>query len=302
MRLSELMDGEGGIATIAPPGDPEIRGLSLDSRRVEDGFVFAALPGTKTDGKQFVDDAVARGAVVILTDDPKSYDALTRRTPPVTVVGDPNPRRRIARMAARFYRPQPETVAAVTGTNGKTSVTVFTAPDLAGHGLAGGEPRHHRHRRARLRAARHRSPRPTRSRCIPSSTRWRKAASIMSRIEASSHGLDQFRLDGLKPKAAAFTNLTRDHLDYHHDMAAYLAAKTRLFTELLARDGTAVINLDDETGAELALICAARGQHVIGYGRHAKAALRLVAAQPDRRRPGIDARSASARATRSRCR
>jgi UDP-N-acetylmuramoyl-L-alanyl-D-glutamate--2,6-diaminopimelate ligase len=99
-------------------------------------------------------------------------------------------------------------------------------------------------------------------------------------IEASSHGLDQCRLDGLKPTAAAFTNLTRDHLDYHHDMAAYRAAKERLFTDLLPRDGAAVINLDDEVGGELALKCAARGQQVLGYGRHAKAALRLISAHP----------------------
>src|SRR5665213_3755905 len=101
------MNGDGATATIAPPGDPEISGLSLDSRKVEPGFVFAALRGTRADGKEFVDDAVARGAVAILTDDPNSYEALARRTPPVTIIGDDNPRRRIARMAARFYRPQP---------------------------------------------------------------------------------------------------------------------------------------------------------------------------------------------------
>jgi UDP-N-acetylmuramoyl-L-alanyl-D-glutamate--2,6-diaminopimelate ligase len=279
LRLSELMNGEGGIATIAPPGDPEIRGLSLDSRRVEPGFVFAALPGTRTDGKKFVDDAVARGAVVILTDDPKSYDALTRREPPVTIVGDPNPRRRVARMAARFYRPQPETVAAVTGTNGKTSVTVFTRQLWEGLGLPA----------ASLGTIGIVAPgfaRPS-SLTTPDPVTLHSELNALAQsgidrvaIEASSHGLDQYRLDGLKPKAAAFTNLTRDHLDYHHDMAAYRAAKTRLFTELLAKDGAAVINLDDETGAELALMCAARGQRVLGYGRDRRAALRLVATRP----------------------
>jgi UDP-N-acetylmuramoyl-L-alanyl-D-glutamate--2,6-diaminopimelate ligase len=273
------MNGEGGIAIVSPPGDPEIRGLSLDSRRVEDGFVFAALPGTKTDGKQFVDDAVSRGAVVILTDDPRSYDALTRRTPPVTVVGDPNPRRRIARMAARFYRPQPETVAAVTGTNGKTSVTVFTRQLWQGLGWPA----------ASLGTIGIVAPGFARAGTLttPDPVTLHSELNALAQggvdhvaIEASSHGLDQFRLDGLKPKAAAFTNLTRDHLDYHHDMAAYRAAKTRLFTELLARDGAAIVNLDDETGAELALMCAARGQRVIGYGRDPRAALRLVAARP----------------------
>jgi UDP-N-acetylmuramoyl-L-alanyl-D-glutamate--2,6-diaminopimelate ligase len=279
LRLSELMNGEGGIATIAPPGDPEIRGLSLDSRRVEPGFVFAAVPGTKTDGKRFVDDAVARGAVVILTDDPKSYDALTRRAPPVTIVGDPNPRRRIARMAARFYRPQPETVAAVTGTNGKTSVTVFTRQLWQGLGWPA----------ASLGTIGIVAPGFSRpgSLTTPDPVTLHSELNALAQsgidhvaIEASSHGLDQFRLDGLKPKAAAFTNLTRDHLDYHHDMAAYRAAKARLFTDLLAKDGFAVLNLDDETGADLARDCGARGQRVIGYGRSERAALRLIAARP----------------------
>jgi UDP-N-acetylmuramoyl-L-alanyl-D-glutamate--2,6-diaminopimelate ligase len=273
------MDGEGGIATITPPGDPEIRGLSMDSRRVEPGFVFAAVPGTRTDGKRFVDDAVTRGAIVILTDDPKSYDALARRTPPVTIVGDDNPRRRIARMAARFYRPQPETIAAVTGTNGKTSVTVFTRQLWQGLGRPA----------ASLGTIGIVAPgfaQPG-SLTTPDPVTLHSELNALAQsgidhvaIEASSHGLDQYRLDGLRPKAAAFTNLTRDHLDYHHDMAAYRAAKWRLFAELLPRDGAAIVNLDDETGAELALMCAARGQRTIGYGRHARAALRLVAARP----------------------
>jgi UDP-N-acetylmuramoyl-L-alanyl-D-glutamate--2,6-diaminopimelate ligase len=279
LRLSEIMSGEGGIATIAPPGDPEIRGLSLDSRRVEPGFVFAALPGTRTDGNKYVDEAVARGAVVILTDDPQSYDALTRLEPPVTIVGDVNPRRRIARMAARFYRPQPETVVAVTGTNGKTSVTVFARQLWQGLGLPAASF-------GTIGIVAPGFSRPG-SLTTPDPVTLHSELNALAQggvdrvaIEASSHGLDQYRLDGLKPKAAAFTNLTRDHLDYHHDMAAYRAAKTRLFTELLAKDGAAIVNLDDETGAELALMCAARGQRVIGYGRDRRAALRLVAARP----------------------
>ena len=279
MRLSELMNGDGATATIAPPGDPEIRGLSLDSRRVEPGFVFAVLRGSRADGKEFVDDAVARGAIAILTDDPASYAALARRTPPVTIIGDDNPRRRIARMAARFYRPQPTNIVAVTGTNGKTSVTVFVRQIWQ----ALGQPA------ASIGTIGIVAPGFTRAGSLttPDPVTLHSELNALAQggvdhiaIEASSHGLDQFRLDGIRPKAAAFTNLTRDHLDYHADMAAYRAAKTRLFTELLPRDGVAVINLDDATGAELALSCAARGQRVIGYGRHPKADLRLIAARP----------------------
>jgi UDP-N-acetylmuramoyl-L-alanyl-D-glutamate--2,6-diaminopimelate ligase len=280
LRLSELMNDEDGTATIAPSGDPEIRGLSLDSRRIERGFLFAALPGTRTDGRQFIDEAVAKGAVAILTADPKSYETLTRREPPITIVGDVNPRRRIARIASRFYRPQPETVAAVTGTNGKTSVAVFTRQLWQGLGRPA----------ASLGTIGIVAPGFSRpgSLTTPDPVTLHSELNALAQsgidhvaIEASSHGLDQFRLDGLRPKAAAFTNLSRDHLDYHRDMADYRAAKTRLFTDLLPKDGAAVLNLDDETARELAPQCARRGQRVIGFGRNERADLRLIAARPN---------------------
>src|SRR5258708_12532401 len=112
--------------TLRPPGAPALRALAADSRDVRPGFLFAALAGSRVDGRGFVDDAVARGAVAVLTDDPTRVAALTQRAPPVRVIFDANPRRRLARMASRFYAPQPEVLVAVTGTNGKTSVTVFT--------------------------------------------------------------------------------------------------------------------------------------------------------------------------------
>jgi len=273
------MNGEDGTATIAPPGDPEIRGISVDSRRVEPGFLFAALPGTRTDGRHFVDDAVAKGAVAVVTADPESLEALTRREPPVTVVGDVNPRRRIARIAARFYRPQPETVAAVTGTNGKTSVAAFTRQLWQGLGRPA----------ASLGTIGIVAPGFVRSGSLttPDPVTLHSELNALAQsgidhvaIEASSHGLDQCRLDGLRPKAAAFTNLSRDHLDYHKDMAGYRAAKTRLFTDLLPRDGAAVLNLDDDAARALVPECAGRGQRVIGFGRDSRAELRLLAARP----------------------
>jgi UDP-N-acetylmuramoyl-L-alanyl-D-glutamate--2,6-diaminopimelate ligase len=272
------MDEEGGRYGAVPPDDPEIAGLALDSRRVGPGFLFAAVPGARADGRRFIDDAVARGAVAVLTDDPRSYEALTRRQPPVALIGDPNPRRRIARMAARFFRPQPETIVAVTGTNGKTSVAVFTrelwqALDLKAASLgtigivAPGFAK----------AGSLTTPDPV---TLHSELNALAQAGVDHvAIEASSHGLDQYRLDGVRPRAAAFTNLTRDHLDYHGDMESYGAAKERLFTELLPRDGIAVINLDDPTGARIAAGCAARGQRVIGYGTNARASLRLVSSR-----------------------
>jgi UDP-N-acetylmuramoyl-L-alanyl-D-glutamate--2,6-diaminopimelate ligase len=279
------MDGTQGPFTLAPRGDPDIRGLTADSRTVKPGFLFAALAGSRQDGRRFVADAVARGAVAVLTDDPAPLSLLTRQQPPVHVIFDANPRRRLARMAARFYAPQPETLVAVTGTNGKTSVTVFVrqiwrhlglrAASLGTIGIVGPD-----------------FAQPG-SLTTPDPISLHRELNILARsgidhvaLEASSHGLDQYRLDGLELSAAAFTNLTRDHLDYHRDMAAYFAAKARLFTELLPPDGTAVLNADSAEAPRLGQLCRQRGQTVLTFGTAPGADLRLVDARP------LDARQA----------
>jgi UDP-N-acetylmuramoyl-L-alanyl-D-glutamate--2,6-diaminopimelate ligase len=273
------MDGAQGPLILTPPGDPDIRGLTADSREVKPGFLFAALPGTKVDGRRFVDDAVARGAVAVLTDDPGRFAGLAQHQPPVWVIFDPNPRRRLARIAGRFYAPQPETLVAVTGTNGKTSVTVFArqiwqhlghrAASMGTIGIVGPDFEH------------------PGSLTTPDPVSLHRELNFLARsginhvaLEASSHGLDQFRLDGLELSAAAFTNLTRDHLDYHPDMDAYFAAKARLFTELLPADGTAVLNADSAEAMRLAQLCRQRGQTVITFGTAASADLRLAASRP----------------------
>jgi UDP-N-acetylmuramoyl-L-alanyl-D-glutamate--2,6-diaminopimelate ligase len=273
------MDGAQGPLTLSPPGDPDIRGLTADSRTVKPGFLFAALPGAKLDGRQFVAEAVARGAVAVLTDDPGAFAGLAQRQPPVHVIFDPNPRRRLARMAARFYAPQPETVVAVTGTNGKTSVTVFVrqiwrqlghrAASLGTIGIVGPDFEH------------------PGALTTPDPVALHRELNLLARggidhvaLEASSHGLDQYRLDGLELSAAAFTNLTRDHLDYHRDMEAYFMAKARLFTEVLPPDGTAVLNADSAEAMRLGQLCRQRGQTVITFGATPDADLRLVAARP----------------------
>jgi len=279
LLLTELMGAKREQLPVRPPGDPEILGLSADSRKVKPGYLFAALPGTRTDGRRFVDDAVSRGAVVILTDDPESYAPLALRLPPVFLLEDSNPRRRLALMASRFYMPQPETVVAVTGTNGKTSVTVFArqiwqrlgkqAASLGTIGIVG--------------------PGLTKPGALttPDPITLHSELNALAQtgidhvaIEASSHGLDQFRLDGLTLKAAAFTNLTRDHLDYHRDMAAYFAAKSRLFSELLPKDGYAILNIDTEQGRQLATLYTEQGRRVLGYGSNALADIRLLGTRP----------------------
>ena len=255
-------------------GDPEIRGLTSDSRDVKPGYLFAALSGVHESGRRHLGDALARGAAAILTDETPLDEPVA-----VPVIADRNPRRRLARMAARFYAPQPSTIAAVTGTNGKTSVAVFTRQIWAAQGL----------KAASIGTIGLVAPNLTRPGALttPDPVKLHdilhdlvQAGVEHVALEASSHGLDQFRLDGVTLAAAAFTNLTRDHLDYHGDMAHYFAAKRRLFAELLPASGTAVINIDDESGRTLVDVAKARGQRVIAYGTAPDAELRLITATP----------------------
>ena len=272
------MDGAYAFSPATHDVDPDIRGLAADSRAVEPGFLFAALSGSRLDGRRFIDDAIARGAAALLVESEAAAD-LAQRAPGVRVVADSNPRRRLALMAAKFFRPQPAVAVAVTGTNGKTSVADFTRQIWRRQGV----------RAASLGTVGVIGPDFTRSGSLttPDPVTLHRELQALARagidhvaLEASSHGLDQHRLDGLNFIAAAFTNLTRDHLDYHHDMTAYFAAKARLFTELLPPDGTAVLNLDTPEGLRLAATARARGQRVIGFGRAAEASFRLLAATP----------------------
>src|SRR5437870_8954338 len=245
-------------AIRAPPlADPEIVGLTADSRQVRPGFLFAALRGAQRDGRAFAAEAVAKGAVAILTDDEAalSLDADARRR--VAIIADPNPHRRLALLAARFYSRQPHIIAAVTGTNGKTSVVHFTREIWAALG----------HPAASLGTLGLVSPAGRRQGALttPDPVALQRDLSELAAqgiehiaIEASSHGLAQYRLDGVAVTAAAFTNLTRDHLDYHGDMDTYRAAKERLFTALLAANGPAVLNADSPEFAHFANVCGER--------------------------------------------
>jgi len=267
---------DGGAALRLPTGAtaPDIAGLTSDSRAVRPGFLFAALPGTQTDGKRFIADAIARGAAALLTDDKTELDAV------VPAVIDANPRRQLARMAARFYAPQPRTIAAVTGTNGKTSVTVFLRQIWERLGT----------RAASLGTIGLHAPGVEQpgSLTTPDPVSLHRDLAALAQagidhvaLEASSHGLDQFRLDGLTLAAAAFTNLTRDHLDYHADMEAYFLAKARLFAELLPRGATAVYNIDAKETARLSRLSQSRDQKIIAYGRNPAADIWLSDAIPE---------------------
>jgi UDP-N-acetylmuramoyl-L-alanyl-D-glutamate--2,6-diaminopimelate ligase len=267
MQLRSLL----GPETAAPPacGDVEIAGITADSRQVQPGWLFAAIAGSKADGARFVPEAVAKGAAAILIQQGTEVDTPER----VAVVPALEPRRELALMAARFYRAQPDTIVAVTGTSGKTSVADFARQIFA----------HLGHKAASLGTIGLVKPDGGVYGALttPDPVTLHKTLAELAgegithlAFEASSHGLDQHRLDGVRLEAAAFTNLGRDHLDYHPSMQAYLAAKLRLFTELLPPDGTAVVNADAEHGPHAIATARASGRTVLTVGK-AGEALRL---------------------------
>ena len=254
MRLSELIS-----RSVAE--DVDVTGLASDSRDVQPGDLFAALPGTRVSGVDFIPDAVARGAVAVLAQDGTEPAC----APGVSLVTDPDPRHRLALAAARYYGAQPSVVACVTGTNGKTSVADFTrqiwrasgrkAASLGTLGArVGGEQR----------PLRHTTPDPIALHRVLAELA-RDGVDHLA-LEASSHGLAQHRLDGVCVEAAAFTTFSRDHMDYHADPDAYFATKARLFEQVMPTDGTAVLNADDARVASLAERCRSRGQQVLTYG------------------------------------
>lgn len=246
--------------------NPEVTGLAVDSREVRDGFLFAAMPGTRVHGAEFIQYALRQGAVAILTDAQGARiaaDVLADSGAAVIVAE--HPREALARAAALWFGAQPATMVAVTGTNGKTSVASFVrqiwlelgyaAVNLGTTGVEG----------AWNAPLRHTTPEPiTLHRALAEAAAHGVTHAAM---EASSHGLDQRRLDGVTLKAAGFTNFTQDHLDYHETFEAYFDAKAGLFARVLPEDGTAVINTDDPRGIDLVAIAKARGCDVITVGR-----------------------------------
>ena len=244
------------------PDDTEVAGLTTDSRDVRKGFLFAAIQGTQADGRSYIGDAISAGAVAILTQAGGVYENIDTDIPVIT---DANPRQRFARMAARFYNSQPSTIAAVTGTNGKTSVVHFAqqlwtslgckAAALGTLGVIGPDS-----------ANDFKLTTPDPVKLHQTLFELQKLGIDYVACEASSHGLAQYRLDGLKIKAGAFTNLSRDHLDYHQTTGAYRTAKLRLFKELVPDDGTIVVNIDSDMYAAIAEIANERSLQRITYG------------------------------------
>ena len=256
---------------VAGPG-PRITGLTLDSRAVRPGFLFAALPGSAVHGASFAGRAMDQGAAAILTD--RAGAALIGAVPGVAVVVAEDPREALARAAALWFAAQPKVMIAVTGTNGKTSTATFCRQIwmLLGHaainiGTTGIEG-------AWEAPSQHTTPDALTLHHILAEA---AAAGVThAAMEASSHGLDQRRLDGVHLVAAGFTNFTQDHLDYHQTFEAYFAAKMGLFTRVLPDDGVAVVNLDDPKGPEVAALAHARGCRVLTVGHAPGCDLRLL--------------------------
>ena len=270
--MSDLI---GDFARVVRAGQgAAITGLTADSRSVKPGYLFAALPGAKADGVSFAPQATAAGAAAILVGTGQKLNVPEH----VAVIEAAQPRLALAKIAARFYSRQPKIVAAVTGTSGKTSTAVFTRQlwSLLGHraaslgtiGLIGpgieyGESLT--------------TPDPIKLHMLLAELVDRDIHHLA--MEASSHGLDQFRLDGVQISAAAFTNLSRDHLDYHATMAEYFEAKLRLFSDLLPAGGAAIVNADIAEADSIVAVAKARHHRLITFGRK-KGDLRLVKQTP----------------------
>lgn len=259
------------------PSNVDIKGITADSRQVRDGYLFAALPGSTANGQQFIEDAIRHGAVAILA----GLDVALPIGAKAVLINDENPRLALANIAANFYDIQPQHIVAVTGTSGKTSTVNFTQHiwELAGITKS-----------ASLGTLGVRGPGLIRSGSLTTPDTISLHAELADlaaagithlAMEASSHGLDQFRLDGVNVAVAGYANLSRDHLDYHADMEEYFIAKSRLFTEILGHGSIAVINADDEYGPRLIEMTEAAGRNVISFGENGRdIRLLSITAQP----------------------
>jgi UDP-N-acetylmuramoyl-L-alanyl-D-glutamate--2,6-diaminopimelate ligase len=257
-----------------------ITGLSVDSRDVRDGHLFAALPGVNAHGATFIETALTAGASAVLTNTAGAKiaeDALADSDAALIIAE--NPRQALAFASALWFGAQPEVMVAVTGTNGKTSVANFTrqiwnelgleAVNLGTTGVEGSWET----------PLRHTTPEPiTLHRALSFAAR---AGVTHGAMEASSHGLEQRRLDGVHLIAAGFTNFTQDHLDYHESFDAYFDAKAALFDRVLSEDGVAVVNIDTSSGIEIADVAMNAGQELLAVGRAREADLRLLAQRYD---------------------
>ncbi len=273
MKLGELAGAGRSLPDAASRID--ILGLTADSREVGPGFLFAALPGTQTDGVKFIEQAIRQGAAAVLL--PRGTLATAEANVPVIEEGDA--RRAFALMAARYFARQPETVIAVTGTSGKSSIVAYVRQlwQMLGHeaaslGTIGIETP------AGPKSAGLTTPDPVALHRTLSELVDERVTHLA--LEASSHGLEQRRLDGVNFAAAAFTNLTRDHLDYHASFEDYEAQKLRLFSTLLGDGKPVVVNTDSNAAAAFLAAAEKRSLPIMTVGRNGET-LKLIEVEKD---------------------
>ncbi|HWW57276.1 MAG TPA: UDP-N-acetylmuramoyl-L-alanyl-D-glutamate--2,6-diaminopimelate ligase [Sphingopyxis sp.] len=266
MRLSALLDDQGREGA-----DPVVTGLAIDHRKVAPGTIFGAFPGAKFNGEDFIVAAIEAGAIAIVARPEAKVEGAVH-------IADADPRRAFAHIAARFFHRFPATCVAVTGTNGKTSTVEMTRQlwRMAGFNAASigtlGITTSSESASTGLTT-------PDIVTFLSNMSGLAAEGVTHAAFEASSHGLDQYRTEGLPVKAAAFTNLSHDHLDYHGTIEAYLAAKLRLFTEVVGQGGAAVIWADDEYSPAAIDAVRTRGLRLLTVGTNG-ADLRLVAREP----------------------
>jgi UDP-N-acetylmuramoyl-L-alanyl-D-glutamate--2,6-diaminopimelate ligase len=271
MRLAELLPGAKIPAGLA---ERDVREIVYDSRLATPGSAFFAVPGVRADGLAFAPQALRQGAIAVVTE--------VRGTTPIdesALIEVADVRAALAAASARLYPRQPETIVAITGTSGKTSVAAFTRQIWAALGLQA----------ASLGTLGVVAPGGSAYGALttPDPITLHKTLDDLSHrgvthlaLEASSHGIVQRRLDGVRLSAGAFTNLSRDHLDYHATMEAYLTAKLELFERLLEPGQSAVVDADSDAAEQVMAACAARGLRVFSTGIKG-AGLKLLAAKPD---------------------
>ncbi|MDD3182491.1 MAG: UDP-N-acetylmuramoyl-L-alanyl-D-glutamate--2,6-diaminopimelate ligase [Alphaproteobacteria bacterium] len=273
MRLSNLIAPDSGITVTGE--DCLISGITPDSRHVKAGCLYVAIPGTKLDGNTFISEALCRGAAAIVVEGGTDISSLPQGIPTVIV---PDARQALSLIASRYYPRQPQIIAAVTGTSGKTSTVQFTRKLWAQGG----------HQAASLGTLGLISPQTTQYGTLttPDPVTLHQLIDQLAgegvthlAMEASSHGIHLHRLDHVRVNVAAFTNLSRDHLDYHETMEAYFSAKLRLFSTLLRPDGAAVLNADIDEFEDLKGICEARNLRVLSFGRQSRD-IKLIDSSP----------------------
>ncbi|MGE0754373.1 MAG: UDP-N-acetylmuramoyl-L-alanyl-D-glutamate--2,6-diaminopimelate ligase [Alphaproteobacteria bacterium] len=264
-RLTDLIRSADAGIGITGATDITIEHITSDSRQVKPGSLFVAIHGGNVNGLDYLPQAIKHGAAAVLCEHGDIPDAGG-----LTVLRAAEPRHALARLAAALYGEQPAHIVAVTGTDGKTSTADFSrqlmhqlgfsSASLGTIGITLGNG-------SLLQDASHTTPDPVELHRILAEMAGDGCTHLA--MEASSHGLHQYRLDGVRLEAAAFTMLGRDHMDYHKDEADYFNAKARLFSELLPEGKTAVLNADDKVYTLLETICRQRGMHIIDYGTQA---------------------------------